>query len=97
MTERSLNLIINTIPELAWSTEPDGSVDFLNQRWLDYTGFTAEQALGWNWATALHPDDIGDLTEYWKTIMATVCRENTRQGSAVSMESIDGFYFARCP
>jgi PAS domain S-box-containing protein len=70
-TERSLNSIINAIPELAWSTEPDGSVDFLNQRWLDYTGFTAEQALGWKWATALHPDDIGGLTEYWKTIMAT--------------------------
>jgi PAS domain S-box-containing protein len=68
-TEHSLNLIINTIPELAWSTDPDGSVDFLNQRWLDYTGFTAEQ--GWNWATALHPDDIGGFTEYWKTIMAT--------------------------
>jgi PAS domain S-box-containing protein len=69
--ERSLNLIVNTIPELAWSTGSDGSVDFLNQRWLDYTGFTADQALGWNWATALHPDDIGGLTEYWKTIMAS--------------------------
>jgi PAS domain S-box-containing protein len=63
-SERSLNLIINTIPELAWSTGSDGSVDFLNQRWLDYTGFTLEQGLGWNWATALHPDDIGGLTEY---------------------------------
>jgi PAS domain S-box-containing protein len=70
-SERSLNLIINTIPELAWSTGSDGSVDFLNQRWLDYTGFTVDQALGWNWATALHPDDIGGLTEYWKTIMAS--------------------------
>jgi PAS domain S-box-containing protein len=70
-SERSLNLIINTIPELAWSTGSDGSVDFLNQRWLDYTGFTAGQALGWNWATALHPDDIGGLTEYWKTIMSS--------------------------
>jgi PAS domain S-box-containing protein len=70
-TEHSLNSIINAIPELAWSTEPDGSVDFLNQRWLDYTGLTAEQSLGWKWATALHTDDIGGLTEYWKTIMAT--------------------------
>lgn len=70
-SERSLNLIINTIPELAWSTEPDGSVDFLNRRWLDYTGFTAEQALGWKWTTALHPDDIDGLTEHWKIIMAT--------------------------
>src|SRR5271156_5281839 len=47
MSERSLNLIINTIPELAWSTGSDGSVDFLNQRWLDYSGFTMEQGLGW--------------------------------------------------
>jgi PAS domain S-box-containing protein len=70
-SERSLNLIINTIPELAWSTGSDGSVDFLNQRWLDYTGLTAAQSLGWNWMTALHPDDMGGLTEYWKTIMVS--------------------------
>jgi PAS domain S-box-containing protein len=70
-SERSLNLIINTIPELAWSTGPDGSVDFLNQRWLDYTGFASEQALGWNWVTALHPEDVGGLTEYWKAVMAS--------------------------
>ena len=69
-TERSLNLIINTIPEMAWSTELDGSVDFLNQRWLDYTGFTADHTHGWNWATAIHPDDIGGLTEHWKIILA---------------------------
>jgi PAS domain S-box-containing protein len=70
-SERSLNSIINTIPELAWSTASDGSVDFLNQRWLDYTGFTMEQALGWNWATALHPDDMAGLTEYWGAILAS--------------------------
>jgi PAS domain S-box-containing protein len=70
-SERSLNLAINTIPGLAWSTGPDGAVDFLNQRWLDYTGFTTEQALGWSWVNALHPDDIGGLTEYWSTIMAS--------------------------
>ncbi len=96
-SERSLNLIINTIPELAWSTGSDGSVDFLNQRWLDYTGFTMEQGLGWNWATALHPDDIGGLTEYWAPSWHLECRANTRQDSAASMGSIDGFCFAQCP
>jgi len=70
-SERSLNLIINTIPELAWSTNPDGSVDFLNQRWLDYTGLTANQALGWQWVTALHPDDMGGLSKYWETTLVS--------------------------
>jgi PAS domain S-box-containing protein len=68
-SERSLNLIINTIPELAWSADSDGTIDFLNQRWLNYTGFSADQALGWKWMNALHPDEIGGLTAHWKSIM----------------------------
>lgn len=35
---RNLNLIINTIPALAWSARPDGSADFFNQHYLDYNG-----------------------------------------------------------
>lgn len=70
-SERSLNSIINTIPELAWSAAPDGFVDFLNQRWLDYTGFSADQALGWNWMHALHPDEIDGLTTHWNSIMSS--------------------------
>ena len=70
-SEHSLNLIINTIPELAWSSRADGFVEFVNQRWLDYAGFTPEQALGWSWAAALHPDDMSGLLEYWKGIMVT--------------------------
>jgi PAS domain S-box-containing protein len=70
-SERSLNLIINTIPELAWSANSDGFVDFLNQRWLDYTGLSAAQALGWNWMNALHPDEIDDLTAHWKSLMVS--------------------------
>src|SRR5690348_12471611 len=31
---------------------------FLNQRWLEYTGLSAEEALGWGWKVAVHPDDL---------------------------------------
>ena len=41
--EDHLRLVIDTIPAMAWSVRPDGVVDFLNQRWLDYTGLTLEQ------------------------------------------------------
>src|ERR1700756_2675848 len=67
--ERDLSLIINTMPTFAWSARPDGSVDFLNQRWLDYTGLSPEQALGWKWTAAIHPDDLNHLTDYWRSIM----------------------------
>src|SRR5262249_38099599 len=70
-SERNLTLIINTMPTLAWSALPDGSVDFINQRWLDYSGLTAEQAVGWGWSEAIHSDDLNDLADYWQSIMST--------------------------
>jgi PAS domain S-box-containing protein len=70
-SERSLNSIIDAVPELAWSTRPDGFVEFLNHRWLNYTGLTAEDAHGWNWVVALHPADKDGLIEYWKTLMVS--------------------------
>lgn len=70
-SERNLSLIINTMPVLAWSAQPDGSVDFFNQRWLNYTGLSPAQAQGWGWAQAFHPDDLGRLTDYWQSIIAT--------------------------
>jgi PAS domain S-box-containing protein len=58
-----LRLIIDTIPTLAWSARPDGSAEFFNQRWLDYTGLSAEQALEWGWRLAIHPDDLPRMLE----------------------------------
>src|SRR5262245_15842390 len=70
LNERNLCVIINTIPTTAWTTRPDGYCDFLNQRWLDYAGMTAEQAEGWGWAEAIHPDDRKGLVEYWQLALA---------------------------
>jgi PAS domain S-box-containing protein len=70
-SERDLRSIIDTIPTLAWSAGPDGSADFLNRRWLGYTGFSAEQAQGWGWRAALHPDDVKGLMEYWQLALAS--------------------------
>jgi hypothetical protein len=39
-----VRLVVDAIPTLAWSARSDGSADFFNQRWLDYTGLSAEQA-----------------------------------------------------
>lgn len=70
-SERNLKLIINTIPALAWSARPEGTAEFFNQRWLDYTGLTAEQASEWGWTVALHPDDLDRVTSYWQAAVAT--------------------------
>ena len=70
-SERNLKLIIDTIPALAWSARADGSAEFLNRHYLDYTGLSAEQATGWSWMAAIHPDDLDGLTAAWQRILAS--------------------------
>ena len=61
--EQDIRLVVDTIPTLAWSAGPDGSADFFNQRWLDYTGLSTKQALDWGWHVAIHPDDLPRILE----------------------------------
>jgi PAS domain S-box-containing protein len=70
-SERNLKLIIDTIPAMAWSRRPDGSVEFFNQHYLDFTGRSAEQATGWGWKTAVHPDDLNGLVATWERLVAS--------------------------
>lgn len=68
--EGKIRLIINTVPGLLWTARPDGWVDFLNQRWLDYTGMTLDQGLGWAWQPGYHPEDIGNVLSQWRAAVA---------------------------
>jgi PAS domain S-box-containing protein len=70
-SERELREVIETIPSMAWSAAPDGAAEFFNRRWLEYAGLTADQARGWGWTVAVHPDDLNPLVDYWRTIMAS--------------------------
>src|ERR1700739_4297951 len=70
-TERELRKVIETIPCMAWSATADGNAEFFNRRWLDYAGLTADQAQGTGWTTALHPNDVSGLVEYWQRILAS--------------------------
>jgi PAS domain S-box-containing protein len=70
-SERNLKLIVDTIPALAWSARRDGSAEFFNQLYLDFMGLTAEQASGWGWTAAVHPEDMNGLAATWRHIMAS--------------------------
>jgi PAS domain S-box-containing protein len=63
---QDIRLVVDTIPTLAWSAGPDGSAEFFNQRWLDYTGLSAAQALGSGWQVAIHPDDLPRILETFR-------------------------------
>ena len=56
-SEIALRRVIDTIPALAWCARPDGSMEFLNQRWHAYTGLSPSETAGWGFQMAFHPDD----------------------------------------
>src|SRR6202047_4738139 len=69
---QDIRLVVDTIPTLAWSARPDGSADFFNQRWLDYTGLSAKQALGSGWEVAIHPEDLPRILETFREALNSV-------------------------
>src|SRR5881628_3626364 len=63
--------ILDAIPAIAWCKLPDGSNEFVNQRWQDYTGIPADEARGQGWQAAVHPEDLPKLSEKWAEIVAS--------------------------
>lgn len=65
MTDYHWRAMVDTIPAIVWSTDPSGSNTFHNQRLLNYTGFSREEAQGWGWSKMIHPDDEAKHSAAW--------------------------------
>jgi PAS domain S-box-containing protein len=62
---------LDSIPVAAWRARADGSVEYLNKRWLDYTGVSLDRALGWQWAGSIHPEDLPRVNDIWLQLLAS--------------------------
>ena len=71
LSERELRTIIEIMPAYLGTSLPDGTVDFLSQSWLDYSGQTREEAMGWGWAGVIHPDDVDRVLANWQVGLAS--------------------------
>ena len=63
-----LRAFVDRIPALAWSALPDGSLEFFNQQFRDYTGLSSDQLHGSEWKSAVHPEDIQQLETWWRDL-----------------------------
>jgi PAS domain S-box-containing protein len=70
-SERDLSLIIETIPGMVWCAAPDGELNYLNQRLLDYTGTRPDAWAQLGWVNLLHPDDAEKTAQAWAHAVAT--------------------------
>jgi PAS domain S-box-containing protein len=56
-SETYFRAIANLVPDMLWRNDATGDTSWYNQRWLDYTGQTLQEAQGYGWLEAIHPDD----------------------------------------
>jgi PAS domain S-box-containing protein len=66
-----LQMLIETIPAMVVCALPDGSVEFANRAWQEYTGGSLQQLRGSGWQTAIHPDDVRGFAEEWNASLST--------------------------
>jgi PAS domain S-box-containing protein len=85
--EDRIRLVIDTIPTMAWTLRPDGAVDFVNQRWLDYTGLSLKEAID-DSKSIVHPDDLPGAVAEWRSEMAS----GSPHEDEVRLRGADGEY-----
>src|SRR6202795_3039820 len=64
-----LQTVIDTVPSFLWTSLPDGSKEYLNKRWYEYTGLSLEQGKGWGWKAVVHSDDLDRLVREWLALV----------------------------
>ncbi len=66
-----LSHVVDALPSLVWTARPDGQVDFINRRWCEYTGFSADQGVGEGWQAVIHPHDQPEMLKCWHAMLAS--------------------------
>ncbi|MBD2605037.1 PAS domain-containing protein [Scytonema hofmannii FACHB-248] len=64
-SEERYRLLADTIPEMVWTTDAEGLVTYVNQRWQEYTGLSLEEIARYGRKKVLHPDDVEISTQLW--------------------------------
>jgi PAS domain S-box-containing protein len=87
--EQKFREAVESMPALAFIARSDGQRTFVNSRWVEYTGLTEKQALGWGWQDAIHPNDLSRALTTWQESQAS---GNTLEYEARILRSTDGDY-----
>jgi PAS domain S-box-containing protein len=69
--DNELSCVVDALPGLVWTALPDGRIDFLNQRWCEYTKLGLDESYGRGWQTVIHPKDLPEVVERWRSILAS--------------------------
>ncbi|HKP04234.1 MAG TPA: chemotaxis protein CheB [Chthoniobacterales bacterium] len=65
-SEERMARLADAIPQIVWTNTVDGTANYFNRRWYDYTGLTFEKSAGPGWQAVVHPDDAPASRDRWQ-------------------------------
>jgi PAS domain S-box-containing protein len=71
ISEERYRFLAESIPQHVWTALPDGSLDYVNQRVLEYFGLDEDSLLEWSWTNVIHPDDLPECLARWQHSIET--------------------------
>lgn len=69
--DKTFRLFADAMPQKMWTADKDGSVNYLNQQWYDFTHKTFDELKGYGWENIIHPDDWNQNKKIWETAIST--------------------------
>ncbi|HEX8459398.1 MAG TPA: ATP-binding protein, partial [Pyrinomonadaceae bacterium] len=69
--EQRYRFLAESIPQQVWTAQPDGALDYVNQRTVEYFSRDGAEIVGHNWQQVIHPDDLPDCLERWHKSLQT--------------------------
>jgi PAS domain S-box-containing protein len=66
-----LGVALDALPAMMWTASPDGRIDFVNRRWLEYTGLRRDEPHDREWQATVNADDLAELLDRWRSIVAS--------------------------
>eukprot|EP01037_Dinobryon_pediforme_P008863 gene8863-8952_t len=70
-SEARFRVLADSMPQMVWSTTADGTNDYFNARWYEFTGVSEATTAGESWISVFHPDDQARSMEAWRRSVAT--------------------------
>ena len=64
-SEGRFRQLADAMPQIVWTARPDGHIDYCNERWYQFSGFSREDLGDGSWEPILHPDDVQHCSETW--------------------------------
>lgn len=70
-SEERFRVLSEAMPQIVWSADASGAIDYYNPRAIEYGGLNPEVVYGWNWAAIIHPDDLEATQSAWRRALVT--------------------------